>query len=598
MAHFSLGIQTHDLSRDIPVSMKQMERSNHILDLVKRVKVIDDPAKILTSIRESEKAQGYKELIDRKSLLRLLVWLSEQGHIKNIFVKISLAATVKTLHFICLPEVEESDSLIQSVIEQVKMKSSAVSGKNDESATASKPKTKSNKSVASESKPDSISDDDDLNSVNASVKEMQQSLSVASLKGETLNQDRRAARKYGIMPKFVKMRELHCFLYYLTRDFTGDKAKANDCKDQLLNKLGSLRDADMERELHERDLFQCSIGQHMFVPPLPSHANWPRGWVLMCDLLLRMPLSLFVKVVHVTLEVPGLDSYLNHPIRKHYLIRMLPETIRNRLLYKRKYIFSVNEVACNLAHMGLVQFGPQLMKEKDQVFVYVNSKAGLVDTRLCQVSYNKVVPPPDLKLPKTVHTFTAMEEVEKFWIQIFTVAMDTPLGKHGSDEEASAVEKRKCPQLMACLAPQTPETAVSRDVGNLPGDGEGVAGLDSSLFVHIKRNWQWVNRPRVPTQTDTNTPKVKGVKRKQSTDDSEAASKKAKAAVKKKRERRPYYDEVDQEALKLMRKLRVDWTPQEDSLLLVCKVAGWYLCDDTRTKMVRKSSSVASLSPT
>ena len=43
-------------------------------------------------------------------------------------------------------------------------------------------------------------------------------------------------------------------------------------------------------------------------------------------------------------------------------------------------------------------------------------------------------------------------------------------------------------------------------------------------------------------------------------------------------ERRPYYDEADQAALRLMRKLRVDWTPKEDSFLLLCKVAGAYLC--------------------
>ena len=32
--------------------------------------------------------------------------------------------------------------------------------------------------------------------------------------------------------------------------------------------------------------------------------------------------------------------------------------------------------------------------------------------------------------------------------------------------------------------------------------------------------------------------------------------------------RRPYYDEVDKKALKLMTKERVNWTPQEDSLVL------------------------------
>ena len=41
--------------------------------------------------------------------------------------------------------------------------------------------------------------------------------------------------------------------------------------------------------------------------------------------------------------------------------------------------------------------------------------------------------------------------------------------------------------------------------------------------------------------------------------------------------RKPYYDERDREALKLMRKLRVEWTNKEDSFLLLCKVAGTFL---------------------
>ena len=37
-------------------------------------------------------------------------------------------------------------------------------------------------------------------------------------------------------------------------------------------------------------------------------------------------------------------------------------------------------------------------------------------------------------------------------------------------------------------------------------------------------------------------------------------------------ERKPYYDERDKAALRLMRKLRVDWSAGEDSFLLLCKV--------------------------
>ena len=68
-----------------------------------------------------------------------------------------------------------------------------------------------------------------------------------------------------------------------------------------------------------------------------------------------------------------------------------------RLLNQRKYIFAVHEVTTRLAYIGVLQFGPQKLKEKDQVksflfvayhlnilphqvFLYLNRKSSIVDT--------------------------------------------------------------------------------------------------------------------------------------------------------------------------------------------------------------------------
>jgi general transcription factor 3C polypeptide 1 len=42
--------------------------------------------------------------------------------------------------------------------------------------------------------------------------------------------------------------------------------------------------------------------------------GWKDGWCLMCDVLLRLPLSVFVKMVNISIEIPGLERYLAHPI--------------------------------------------------------------------------------------------------------------------------------------------------------------------------------------------------------------------------------------------------------------------------------------------
>ena len=46
----------------------------------------------------------------------------------------------------------------------------------------------------------------------------------------------------------------------------------------------------------------------------------------------------------------------------------------------------------------------------------------------------------------------------------------------------------------------------------------------------------------------------------------------------KKVAKKPYYDEIDKEALKLMIGMRVDWSKEEDTFLLLARVAGSYLC--------------------
>ena len=89
----------------------------------------------------------------------------------------------------------------------------------------------------------------------------------------------------------------------------------------------------------------------------------------MCDLLLRLPLSIFLKVFNVSYVIPELEEFSGHPIKRHYLVRHLPARLRNALVVARRYIFSIHEVMLRLCYVGLIQFGPQRLKEKDQVCI-------------------------------------------------------------------------------------------------------------------------------------------------------------------------------------------------------------------------------------
>ena len=87
---------------------------------------------------------------------------------------------------------------------------------------------------------------------------------------------------------------------------------------------------------------------------------------MICDILVCMPLSLFIQVVCLNFKLEGFDEYLNHPIRKHYLIKNLPDNLKRQLVHRRKYIFSIYEDIQKMAYMGLLQFGENKHKEKDK----------------------------------------------------------------------------------------------------------------------------------------------------------------------------------------------------------------------------------------
>ncbi len=104
------------------VTFRQVRRTNTIIEAVRQYRVIDDPTKLFKMILENEAAEGYSSKMDKKSLLRLLMRLADEGQIKNIVMKLRFGEKSKVLHFVCEPNVEETHDLITSVVEQAKMK--------------------------------------------------------------------------------------------------------------------------------------------------------------------------------------------------------------------------------------------------------------------------------------------------------------------------------------------------------------------------------------------------------------------------------------------------------------------------------------------
>jgi len=363
------GARRRERQGDRGETFRQLRRANTIIEAVRLHTVVDDPTKLYKMIQEQEVAEGYQAKMDKKSLMRLLSRLGREGQVKNIRVVFQHLAKTKTLHFVCNPEVSEDNTIIQSAIEQAKMKfnipprAAAMAREGGEFASAS---------------------------VSASLAAMA-ALEVEARAGPGRPAAQRFGRPYGLQPKFVKMRELHQVLYYLIRGYTGVEGLDQGEARAALEEQGVMGPREVE-ELATMTIYSTAVSWQMFVPPLPSHQGWPtdQGWCLMCDVLLRLPLSIFVKLVNITFDLAGLEEYLGHPVRRHYLLRALPHHVRNKLLFQRKYIFAVHEVASRLAYIGALQFGPQKLKEKDQVFLFLNQRASLLDTSGSAPGYHQV----------------------------------------------------------------------------------------------------------------------------------------------------------------------------------------------------------------
>ena len=633
-------------------SVRRIRRENTILEAVRLSKVIVDPSTLHKLILDQERKEGCHDgSMDRKSLHRILVKLASEGQIKTINIKLTHpdSKKEKEMTFVCEPNITEQHTIIQSAIDQAKMKFNIVPKDRD---NLQKIKEEHGGKKHSQLKPkqnENYGSDEIIGIVSDKVDEN------ASLLG-TPKYDKRQGRKYGLQPKFIRMRELHLLLFYLCRNYTGSKM-AEEEKLTFIEEIRSLGNveitSEIEQELSSIDIYQRQVCWTMFISPLPSHQGWDEGWCLICDVLLRLPLSLFLMLVNVSFVIEGLQEYIDHPIRRHYLICQLPSRIANQLLHRRKYIFSISEIATRLAFIGILQFGPQKFKEKDQVFVYVNQYTTLLNTTTSATGYHQV---EDKEYDATSYHLKTLDDVAKYWYDMYEICIYTPLnqavnsGLVGKEVTLETMEKK--PAMIQTLTPKENNEAKEADTGAIPGDHLGPAGLDSSSFAYLKRNWTWnskfqplpsssnaladssvtskfaqqstnpgskiLNRKSVKVTIEPNVKRSQrgqkrkrslsssgqeGIKKKVSFRDEPNASEtqegtaaefavgnKPRPKVRKRilqqripsKPRKPYYDERDRAALRLMTKLRVEWTEKEDSFLLLCKVAGAYISSNLR----------------
>lgn len=267
-----------------------------IIKAVKEHQVIDDMTKLIKMIYEVEGKEGYDVKIDKKSLIRLLQKLAKDNLVKNIKLTLSANNREKNLTFICNPDIDTNHTVIKSAVEQAKLKFCLMGSQ--------KPKV-SKKGQGSSDKSDS--------------KEFNKT-------AVNYEYDPAAGKRYGLVPKFIKMKTMHVLLFYLVYAHPDVPKVSQQQRIEILRSSGYDINDDLAREFST--VYNTEVSWKMFVPPLPKHGGWPEGWALMCDVLMGLPLSIFVQLYNIKYAIPELDRYLSHPIRKHYLVKNLPVSLR------------------------------------------------------------------------------------------------------------------------------------------------------------------------------------------------------------------------------------------------------------------------------
>ncbi|CAJ1053996.1 general transcription factor 3C polypeptide 1 [Xyrichtys novacula] len=621
----SLGMSSRAVAVGGRQTYRLLRRKNLIAEAVRNFKVIEGTFPLQKMINEEEK-QDCSTKCCKKTILRLTQSLSREGVIKIYRTTVVQEDITKNVEMYVHPSIQPDDEIIKQLIEQIRFRiSSSYSALRLQAEEKAKQQEKEKRRTFEKAfKPTTV---------------------------------RGLGRSLGFQPKMHRLRVIHSFLWYLlyghplrqdapsSTSNAPENSAATQTGDSSPSKLDVISSGD---EDEGRDKSPPSPSQktttvyadeeswRRFMPPVSVRKEYGSGWAMVSDLLLCLPLSVFIQIIQVNYKVDGLEDYLNDPEKQHFLIRMLPARMKRQLLYRRKYIFLFHESLQRLVYMGLVQFAPiEKFKEKDQAFLYLKRNATIVDTTSSEPHYWLVTESPDKPFERRRYTFNTAEDVESYWFDLMCVCLNTPLGvirskrNSGVDETApSFVHDRYVFAGLAYLLKGSREVC---DDGSVPGDGKGAGGLDSEFFSHLKRNWLWTSHllavKTTPSGTEAETAKTrlksllsrnalrialtaggstsprcvtnkrsvslemvevgiepaarnkqviggKGQKRKRSKKETFKPPAKKKKEPKK---RTPAHDEADHRALRMMTRQRVLWTVQEDSLMMLCSVASHLL---------------------
>ena len=318
---------------------------------------------------------------------------------------------------------------------------------------------------------------------------------IAALKKKPLENVTGFGNCYGYVYKFQRCAILHKFLFYLLYGYEGqlendeNQLNSNECEPSLISSdihIQTLLNSIAE----SRRYLSTSQGTHWkrFVPPIDTRGrSIPSGCLYLDDVLMCMPVSIFLAVVYVPYKVPGLMELLSHPTKRHILVRDLPAEMRYPLIVRRHYFYRITDVLKYLSTLGLITFvdRPTLSRlEKLNTMIYLHPQASLINT-INQTNNSNGPIDQMSNYPRQIYQFTSMNNVNRFWFDLIEISLNTYRVKifsrkqersHMTELLKQAIKPIHLEQIQSLKTPL--------------GKSNGPAGFDYDLYLFLRKSWK------------------------------------------------------------------------------------------------------------
>lgn len=295
------------------ISERNKSRVEFMVREIKTKELFDDPTKLFMALKCNEETHGATDTMCKKTFYRLLTYMCSKQLIRLWNVQFQFKSKYRSITFVTSKSIDASYSLMTSCIDQARSKFQ-------------------------------LNIHDEMNRREAhklrvmKVKKIPQIKPSPTEHGLRINANLNKSLNYGSTPKFVRLRTLHEFLFYLVYENRAGAGGEEPNQEGFIEQLkeNSVFLDDIVEQIPTIWTPEPGCLWKLFIPPLIPHNGFDEGWCLLSDCIFRMPLSIFVRTINLSYEIPGLDEYLVHPIKKHFLIKDLPIQMQ-QMLYERYY---------------------------------------------------------------------------------------------------------------------------------------------------------------------------------------------------------------------------------------------------------------------